>query len=78
MNPIVDEVKKNYDNRVNFEFVDLSTSDGKQRGRDVGVMTTPTFLMLDGDGERVFMIQGVFPQKVLEQHLEDLLEREQA
>jgi thiol-disulfide isomerase/thioredoxin len=76
MNPIVDEVKKNYNARVNFEYVDLSTSDGKLRGKNEGVMTTPTFLLLDGEGERVFMIQGVYPQSVLEQHLEDLLDRE--
>jgi thiol-disulfide isomerase/thioredoxin len=76
MNPIVDEVKKNYNNRVNFEYVDLSTSDGKLRGKNEGVMTTPTFLLLDSKGERVFMIQGVYPQSVLEQHLEDLLDRE--
>jgi thioredoxin 1 len=76
MNPIVDEVKKNYNDRVNFEYVDLSTSDGKLRGKNEGVMTTPTFLLLDAEGERVFMIQGVYPQSVLEQHLEDLLDRE--
>jgi thiol-disulfide isomerase/thioredoxin len=76
MNPIVDEVKKNYNARVNFEYVDLSTSDGKLRGKNEGVMTTPTFLLLDAEGERVFMIQGVYPQSVLEQHLEDLLDRE--
>ena len=78
MNPIVDGVKGDYGSRVNFEYVDLSTPDGKERGRTEGVMGTPTFLLLDGKGERVFMIQGVYPRSVLEQHVEDLLEREES
>ena len=78
MNPIVNEVKQNYEDRVNFEFVDLSTADGKERGRKEGVMGTPTFLMLDSEDERVFMIQGVHPKSVLEQHLDDLLSREES
>jgi thioredoxin-related protein len=76
MNPIVDGVKDDYSSKVNFEYVDLSTTDGKERGRHEGVMGTPTFLLLDGKGERVYMIQGVYPRPVLEQHLEDLLARE--
>ena len=78
MNPIVDGVKGDYSSRVNFEYVDLSTADGKERGRTEGVMGTPTFLLLDGKGERVYMIQGVYPRSVLEQHVEDLLEREES
>jgi hypothetical protein len=78
MNPIVDGVKKNYDDRVNFEFVDLSTAEGKTRGRKEGVMGTPTFLLLDSSGERVYMIQGVYPQSILEGHLDDLLDREES
>lgn len=78
MNPIVNGVKKNYGGRVNFEFVDLSTSDGKDRGREEGVMGTPTFLLLDSSGERVYMIQGVYPQSVLEQNLDELLAREES
>jgi predicted DsbA family dithiol-disulfide isomerase len=63
---------------VNLEFVDLSTPEGKTRGRKEGVMTTPTFLMLDSGGERVYMIQGVYPQSLLEGHLDDLLAREES
>ena len=76
MNPIVNEVKKKYDDRVNFEYIDLSTPDGKERGRDEGVMGTPTFLLLDSNGDRVYMIQGVYPASVLEQQLDELLARE--
>lgn len=78
MNPIVNGVKDNYGGKVNFEFVDLSTADGKERGRHEGVMGTPTFLLLDSSGERVYMIQGVYPQSVLEQNLDELLAREES
>jgi hypothetical protein len=76
MNPIVDEVKKDYDRKINFVFVEMHTANGKEEARDEGVMGTPTFLLLDGDGERVFMLQGVHAREILEQHLDDLLERE--
>jgi thiol-disulfide isomerase/thioredoxin len=73
MNPIVDEVKKDYGRRMNFVFIEMSTSKGKQEARDEGVMGTPTFLILDGNGERVYMLQGVQPRQILEQHLDTVL-----
>jgi len=76
MNPIVNEVKKSYDSKMNFVFVEMHTADGKLEARKEGVMGTPTFLMLDGKGERVYMLQGVYPRAVLERHLDDLLARE--
>jgi thiol-disulfide isomerase/thioredoxin len=76
MNPIVDEVKKSYGRKINFVFVELSERSGKEKAREEGVMGTPTFLLLDGDGERVYMLQGVLPRPVLEQHLDNLLARE--
>ncbi len=76
MNPIVDEVKKSYDRRMNFVFVEMHTAEGKTEARKEGVMGTPTFLMLNGEGERVYMLQGVYPRAVLEQHLDEVLARE--
>lgn len=76
MNPIVDEVKKDYGRKINFVYVEMHTGKGKEEARDEGVMGTPTFLLLNGDGERVFMLQGVHARETLEQHLDTLLERE--
>ena len=78
MNPIVNEVKSDYSDKVNFEFVDLSTAEGKARGKKEGVMGTPTFLLLNSEGERVYMIQGVYPRSVLNQQLDELLSQEQS
>lgn len=72
----MDEVKSSYGRKLNFVFVEMSTAQGKAEAREEGVMGTPTFLFLDGDGERVFILQGVLPRTVLEQHLDALLDRE--
>ena len=37
-------------------------------------MGTPTFLLLNRDGERAYLLQGVLPRAILEQHLEALLD----
>ena len=76
MNPIVDEVKKSYDRQINFAYVEMHTGDGKLEARKEGVMGTPTFLLLNGEGERVYMLQGVYPGAVLERHLDEVLARE--
>lgn len=76
MNPIVDEVKGSYRQRINFVYVELDTASGKDVAREEGVMGTPTFLLLDGNGERVYLLQGVQPRQVLEQHLDALLASE--
>ena len=76
MNPIVNEVEKDYGQKVNFVFVEMHTNEGKAEAREEGVMGTPTFLLLDGEGERVYMLQGVYPRTVLERQLDDLLARE--
>ncbi|MEE8391706.1 MAG: thioredoxin family protein [Anaerolineae bacterium] len=76
MNPIVNEVKKSYNQRINFVYVELSGADGKELAREEGVMGTPTFLFLDGDGKRVYLLQGVQQHSFLEQRLDDLLASE--
>jgi thiol-disulfide isomerase/thioredoxin len=76
MNPIVNEVKKEYDDRINFVFIEMSTAEGKQEARDEGVMGTPTFLLLNSNGERVYFLQGVQPRAILSQHLDEVLSRE--
>ena len=76
MNPIVDGIGKRYGQAINFVYLEMDQSSGKQRARDEGVMGTPTFLLLDGDGERVYLLQGVYPRAIFEQHLDALLARE--
>ena len=76
MNPVVNGIKKEYRRKFNFVYVEMNTAKGKQEARDEGIMGTPTFLVLDKHGERVYMLQGVYPREVLEQQLDAVLERE--
>lgn len=76
MNPIVDGLKKKYGRQVKFVYYEMSEPSGKKRAREEGVMGTPTFLLLDRNGERVYMLQGSQPREVMEQVLEQLLARE--
>jgi predicted DsbA family dithiol-disulfide isomerase len=73
MNPIVDGVKNAYKGRVSFVYVEMSSAAGKREAKEEGVMGTPTFLLLDENGERVYVLQGVYPRETLEQHLDNLL-----
>jgi thioredoxin-related protein len=75
MNPIVDGIRKDYGGRINFVYVEMDEASGKQRARDEGVMGTPTFLLLDSNGERAYMLQGVHQRVTMEQHLDALLSR---
>ena len=72
----MDGIKQDYGRKINFVYVEMDQSDGKQRARDEGVMGTPTFLLLDSTGERVYILQGVHPRTTIEQHLDALLAKE--
>ena len=76
MNPIVDGVKKSYARKINFVYIEMDSKSGKAEAREEGVMGTPTFLLLDEDGERVYMLQGIVQKQVLEQHLDAVLARD--
>ncbi len=76
MNPIVNGIKKEYGDRINFVYIEMSTPSGKEEAKEEGVMGTPTFLLLDKNGERMYMLQGVLPREVLEQQLDTLLRAE--
>jgi thiol-disulfide isomerase/thioredoxin len=76
MNPIVDGVKNEYKGKVNFVYVEMSSAAGKQEAKEEGVMGTPTFLLLDEGGERVYVLQGVYARETLKQHLDNLLAQE--
>lgn len=76
MNPIVDGIKKEYGRQVKFVYYEMSEASGKERAREEGVMGTPTFLFLNRNGERVYMLQGSQPREIIEQLLDLLLAQE--
>ncbi len=76
MNPIVNGVKKDYRRKVNFVYVEMDKSSGKDQAREQGVIGTPTFLFFDRHGELVYRLQGAQPRELIERQLDNLLERE--
>ena len=76
MNPIVDEVKREYGSRVTFEFVSMDDKSGRDRAAELGVTGYPNLLLLDSTGERFDLLQGVVPKEVMQAKLDKLLENE--
>jgi thioredoxin-related protein len=73
MNPIVDGIKQRYKRHIDVVYVSLDKSDGKKLAREHGVMGTPTFLLLDSEGNQVNVLRGSLPASVIEKAIEDLI-----
>ncbi len=73
MNPIVDGIRQKYRKQLNVVYVSLDRSDGKKLAKQYGVFGTPTFLLLDSEGNQVNILRGSLPLPVLEQAIEDLI-----
>ena len=76
MNPIVDEVRRNYSRRVNFETVSMDAPSGKDKATELGVIGYPNILILDSKGEQFSLLKGVVSQETIEKTLDDLLAQE--
>ncbi len=76
MNPIVDEVKREYGGKVDFVFVSMDDKAGKEKAAEYSVIGYPSFLILDSTGKQVNLLQGVVPKETLEKALDDVLARE--
>ncbi len=75
MKPIVDGVKSEYRRKINFVSINLSKPSGKQKGREIGVIGTPTLLFYDRDGEIAYRLQGSQPRELIENQLDNLIKR---
>ncbi len=73
MNPIVDGIRQKYRRQLNVVYVSMDQSEGKELARERGVFGTPTFLLLDSEGNQVSILRGSLPLPVLEQAIEDLI-----
>ncbi len=73
MNPIVDGVRQKYRRQLNVVYVSMDRPDGKKLAKEYGVFGTPTFLLLDSEGNQVNILRGSLPLPVIEQAIEDLI-----
>ena len=76
MNPIVDEVKKEYGGTVNFEYISMDDKSGKDRATEMGVIGYPNLLILESDGDQFSLLKGVVPKGTITKTLDDVLAKE--
>jgi len=71
MQPILEEIEKEYQGKVEVIFHDVKTPAGKPYIKEFGVRAIPTQVFLDKDGNEYFRHLGFFPKeevvKVLQQ-----------
>jgi thioredoxin-like negative regulator of GroEL len=72
--PIVNGIKRTYWGRLNVVFVSVDKPNGKRIAKELGIVGTPTILLLDREGNRVNILRGALPQRLMEREVEDLLE----
>jgi len=59
MEPTVDSLRAEYEPRIQeFEIVDASTPEGRAKADEFGVFITPTFVLLDGEGNELDRVAG--------------------
>jgi thioredoxin-like negative regulator of GroEL len=59
MEPTVEKLRKEYEPRIDtFEIIDVSTTEGLAQADEFGVFITPTFVLLDADGNEIDRVQG--------------------
>jgi thioredoxin 1 len=71
MQPVMEEIEKEYGDQVQVVFHDVWTSEGSVYGEKYRVRAIPTQVFLDKNGKEYFRHQGFFPKeeiiKVLQQ-----------
>ncbi len=69
----MDGIRQKYRRQLNVVYVSMDQSEGKELARERGVMGTPTFLLLDSEGNQVSILRGSLPLPVIEQAIEELI-----
>lgn len=63
MQPIMDEIEKEYKDQVKVVFHDVWTSEGKPFAVKYKIRLIPTQIFLDSEGKEYFRHEGFFPKK---------------
>jgi thioredoxin 1 len=65
MQPIMEEIKKEYEGQVNVVFYDVWTDEGKPFAYKYKIRLIPTQVFLDRDGNEYYRHEGFFPKEEL-------------
>ncbi len=76
MTPIVNGIKRQYGRQIKVSIANMDQPNGKALAKQLGIIGTPTILLLDSAGNQVNLLRGAFPASVVEQAVQDLLAQE--
>ena len=65
ISPIFDEMSENPDYNGKIRFYKLNVDDNPKTASNFGVMSIPTILMLDSDGNEISRQIGAVPKEIL-------------
>jgi thioredoxin 1 len=65
MQPIMEEIKKEYEGQVKVVFHDVWTEEGRPFAYQFRIRVIPTQVFLDKDGNEYFRHEGFFPKEEL-------------
>ena len=68
-------IEREYRAQLNVVYVSMDEQEGVDVARDLGIMGTPTILLLDEKGEQVNVIRGVPAETQVIQLIEALIDR---
>lgn len=77
MEPTVDKLRTEYESKIDkFEIIDVSTDEGLSQADEFGVFITPTFVLLDAEGNELDRVQGAATEenmvKFIERGIDDV------
>ncbi len=73
MQPIMEEIAKEYKGVVEVVFYDVWTKEGSPYGQKYKIRAIPTQIFLDEEGNEFFRHEGFFPKESLKKILDDKL-----
>lgn len=71
MEPIVQNLRDEYEPKIDkFEIIDVSTDAGLAQADEFGVFITPTFVLLDADGNEIDRVQGAATEENMKKFID--------
>ena len=63
MQPVVEQIKKDFQGQVNVIFYDVWSTEGRPYGEQYNIRLIPTQVFLDKNGREYFRHEGFFPRE---------------
>lgn len=71
MKPTIEKLQKEYESKIyKFEIIDVSTEEGLRQADEFGVFITPTFVLLDADGNELDRLAGAATEENMVKFIE--------